>query len=118
MRCRSVTAFLHCWQLGYSCTSSRDGTPRPARAPVLAGHHDVLGAVRAAEGARRQRARRRMAGHGPRRRRMPDLAHALGEPARRHWRLERPGRRPLCRGGGRRAARASMACRACCVRGT
>lgn len=26
MRRRSVTGFLHCWQLGYSCTSMRDGT--------------------------------------------------------------------------------------------
>ena len=26
MRCRSVTGFSHCWQLGYSCTSLRDGT--------------------------------------------------------------------------------------------
>lgn len=26
MRCRSVTGFSRCWQLGYSCTSARDGT--------------------------------------------------------------------------------------------
>ena len=26
MRRRLVTGFSHCWQLGYSCTSSRDGT--------------------------------------------------------------------------------------------